>query len=206
MTGADWAGFALAILLIELTPGPNMAWLAALSLGQGRRAGLLATAGIALGLLVNALVAGFGVAAFLRANPGWWEALRWTGVLFMLWLAWESWRDVDRDLTLSSKTTGRRHFWSGLFVNLVNPKALIFFAVLIPQYLGPGDQAMGLVIGVALVSVAIATIVHVAIVLTGSGLMVWLTNSGKSRLVRRLLALSLVGVAIWLAIGSAPPA
>jgi threonine/homoserine/homoserine lactone efflux protein len=58
VTGADWAGFALAVLLIELTPGPNMAWLAALSLGQGRRAGLAAVAGIAIGLFVNALTAG----------------------------------------------------------------------------------------------------------------------------------------------------
>lgn len=206
MTGADWAGFALAILLIELTPGPNMAWLATLSLGQGRRAGLIACAGIALGLFVNALVAGFGAAAFLRANPGWWEVLRWGGVIFMLWLAWESWRDVDRNMTAGTTASGNRHFWSGVIVNLLNPKALIFFAVLIPQYLGPGEQAAGLVVGISLVSVLIATLVHVAVVLAGSGLMVWLADSGKSRPVRRMLALSLVGVAIWLAVGSAPPA
>lgn len=205
MTGADWAGFALAILLIELTPGPNMAWLAALSLGQGRRAGLLATAGIALGLLVNALVAGFGVAAFIIANPQWWEVLRWGGVLFMLWLAWESWRDVDRNPAVTAPATGRRHFVSGLVVNLLNPKALIFFAVLIPQYLGPGDQATSLVVAVALVSVIIATLVHFAIVMAGSGLTRWLSNANRSRPVRRALALSLVGVAIWFAVGAAPP-
>ena len=135
MTGSEWAGFALAILLIELTPGPNMAWLAALALGQGRRAGLMACAGIALGLLVNALVAGFGVAAFVIANPEWWQMLRWGGVLFMLWLAWEAWRDADAPASAGGPSTGGtawRHFRSGLIVNLLNPKALIFFAVLIP--------------------------------------------------------------------------
>lgn len=208
MTGADWVGFAFAILLIELTPGPNMAWLAALSLSQGRRAGLLACAGIALGLLVNALVAGFGVAAFILANPAWWELLRWGGVVFMLWLAWESWRDVDRNPGLGQADTtvsGRRHFTSGLVVNLLNPKALIFFAVLIPQYLGDGEPATMLVVSIAVVSVLIATLVHIAIVMAGSGLVNWLANSGRSRTVRRVLAVSLVGVAIWFVVGAAPP-
>jgi threonine/homoserine/homoserine lactone efflux protein len=209
VTPADWAGFALAIFLIELTPGPNMAWLAALALGQGRRAGLAACAGIALGLLVNALVAGFGVAAFIIANPDWWQVLRWGGVAFMLWLAWEAWRDsadtaVPDDAALARPA--RRHFLSGLVVNLLNPKALIFFAVLIPQYMGPATPAAALVVAVSLVSVTIATLVHVAIVLAGSGLTRWLADSGRSRPVRRGLALSLVGVALWFAFGAAPPA
>ena len=208
MTGSEWAGFALAILLIELTPGPNMAWLAALALGQGRRAGLAACAGIALGLLVNALVAGFGVAAFINANPGWWQALRWGGVLFMLWLAWEAWRDAADPVAADGAAPlrpPRRHFLSGLVVNLLNPKALIFFAVLIPQYMGSATPAAGLVIAVSMVSVTIATLVHVAIVLAGSGLTQWLADSGRNRPVRRILALSLVGVAFWFAFGAAPP-
>lgn len=208
MTAADWAGFALAILLIELTPGPNMAWLAALALGQGRRAGLMACAGIALGLLVNALVAGFGVAAFIIANPGWWQVLRWGGVSFMLWLAWEAWREADAPVSTNTPTNDagtQRHFLSGLVVNLLNPKALIFFAVLIPQFMGSAEPAAALVVAVSLLSVTIATLVHVAIVLGGSGVSRWLADSGRSRPVRRLLALSLVGVALWFAVGAAPP-
>lgn len=65
----DWAGFALAVLLVELTPGPNMAWLAALTVAEGRRAGLTATAGVALGLAINAGVAAAGLAALATANP-----------------------------------------------------------------------------------------------------------------------------------------
>jgi threonine/homoserine/homoserine lactone efflux protein len=207
VTLAAWASLMLAILLIELTPGPNMAWLAALSLGQGRRAGLAACAGIALGLLVNALVAGFGVAAFIVANPGWWEVLRWSGVAFMLWLAWEAWRDAGVPPKAEAEPLQRpaqRHFVSGLVVNLLNPKALLFFAVLIPQYLGSGAPPATLVIAVSLVSVVIATAVHVAIVLTGSSLSRWLADGGRSRPVRRGLALSLLLVALWFAVQSAP--
>ena len=56
----DWFGFALAVLLVEITPGPNMAWLVSLTLAEGRRAGLAATAGVAIGLALNAALAGLG--------------------------------------------------------------------------------------------------------------------------------------------------
>ena len=57
----DIVGFALAVLLIELTPGPNMAWLSGLAATEGRRAGLSAVAGVALGLLVNGVLAALGL-------------------------------------------------------------------------------------------------------------------------------------------------
>ena len=66
----NWIEFAVAVLVIELTPGPNMAWLAALSLGEGRRAGIAATVGIAIGLALNAVMAalGLGIAGWLAAG------------------------------------------------------------------------------------------------------------------------------------------
>lgn len=90
MTDADWIGFGLAVLLIELTPGPNMAWLAALAMGEGRRAGLAATAGVAIGLFVNALAAALGIAFIVSASPLLWQVLRWGGAAFLLWLAWKA--------------------------------------------------------------------------------------------------------------------
>jgi threonine/homoserine/homoserine lactone efflux protein len=62
-------GFSLAVLLIELTPGPNMAWLAGLGATQGRAAGLAAVWGVALGLLANGLLAALGLATLLQAAP-----------------------------------------------------------------------------------------------------------------------------------------
>ena len=83
--------FALTALIIEITPGPNMTYLAALSLSSGLRTGLAAVAGIALGLLTYGIVATFGLAAAVDDAPLLYGFLRWAGVLFLLWLAWESW-------------------------------------------------------------------------------------------------------------------
>jgi threonine/homoserine/homoserine lactone efflux protein len=85
--------FLLAAPVLELTPGPNMAWLALPSATAGRDAGLAAAAGITLGLATQAVLAPPGVAAVLAAWPGLSSALHLAGVAFPVWLAWESWRE-----------------------------------------------------------------------------------------------------------------
>ena len=83
--------FALLSLVVELTPGPNMAYLAALSLSRGARTGLAAVAGIALGLSAYGVAAAFGLAALVNQSAFLYEALRWAVILYLLWLAWEAW-------------------------------------------------------------------------------------------------------------------
>ena len=82
--------FILTCLVIELTPGPNMAYLALLSASIGRRAGFAATLGVALGLLIVGLAAALGLAAVIANSRLLYEALRWAGVLYLFWLAWEA--------------------------------------------------------------------------------------------------------------------
>src|SRR3954451_2344256 len=90
--------FAATCVIIEITPGPNMAWLAALSLSRGWRIGLAAVAGVALGLVVYGIAAALGLAAIIENSPVLYEALRWGGVLYLLWLAWEAWATAE-DIT-----------------------------------------------------------------------------------------------------------
>ena len=85
--------FALTALIIEITPGPNMTYLAALSLSNGARTGFAAVAGIALGLLTYGVIAAFGLAAVIDNSPLLYGLLRWGGVIYLLWLAWESWTE-----------------------------------------------------------------------------------------------------------------
>lgn len=204
MTGIDWTGFAFAVLLIELTPGPNMAWLAALAMADGRRAGLAATAGIALGLFVNAIAASMGIALMVAADPMVWQVLRWAGAALMLWLAWDSWHDADRKASEPPRSA-RRHFGSGLVINLLNPKALLFFLLVVPQFSGGRLPGFAQALMLAGISIAIATAVHLAIVLAGGALHDWLVDPRRTRLVRRALALMLVGVALWFVVAARMP-
>ncbi len=204
ISGIDWAGFALAVLLVELTPGPNMAWLASLSLGRGRSAGLAATAGVAIGLLINAMLAAAGFAALAAADPVWWQGLRYGGTALMLWLAWEAWRDAGESspAMLGGKPHNGRHFWVGLATNILNPKAFLFYAAVLPQFLPPRSPWSSALM-LAAIGTMVATAIHVLIVSFASHAHGWVTDPGRTTRVRKLLALGLVGVAVWMFIGSA---
>ncbi len=84
--------FLITCLLIEATPGPNMTYLAILSLNSGRQAGYAATAGVALGLLIIGLATAYGAAVVLSETPIIYQGLRWAGFLYLLWLAWDTWK------------------------------------------------------------------------------------------------------------------
>lgn len=193
MTGLP--GFLLASFLIELTPGPNMAWLAAKSLSDGRRAALFAVAGVSTGLALLGALAALGVSAFVMGSPALYETLRYAGFAYLLWLAWDTWRPPgqgDGAAELGS-------FRSGLITNLLNPKAGLFYAVMLPRFVDPaaafpaGMQAAVLVAGY----VAVATAVHAGVVVLAATLRPVLASDGRLAIVRRGLALGLVAVAVW---------
>jgi threonine/homoserine/homoserine lactone efflux protein len=192
----DLAGFALAVLLIELTPGPNMAWLAGLAATEGRPHGVAAVAGIALGLIVNGALAALGLASLLAAAPQLWDGLRYAGVAMMLWLAFETWRGSNRTArTAGSTETRRRAFTTGALINLLNPKAYLFFVAVAPQFLGGHPLSIGKALLLVTISTGIATVIHLAIVTAGSGAHDWLSAPERTTSVRRAFALVMVGVA-----------
>ncbi|MEZ5710385.1 MAG: LysE family translocator [Blastomonas sp.] len=201
-----WLAFAATVLAIELTPGPNMAWLAALTIGEGKRAGLAAMAGIALGLAIVALAAALGLAALVQTEILVWQILRWAGIAYLLWLSWEGWRDAGKTFVVSAGSEAGseqaqwlRRFRDGLVINLLNPKAGLFYIVILPNFLPPGDHGLLQTALLSLINIAVATFVHLMIVLLATRARPWLMQSSRTRTVRRALALALVAVAIWFA-------
>lgn len=188
--------FFLTSLLIELTPGPNMAYLVALSLSEGRRAGLAAVAGVALGLAVIGALAVLGLAAIVTASPVLQDILRYAGAAFLLYLAYEAWRGAD-DGAHSPMGRGAA-FGRALVTNLLNPKAAAFYLTVLPLFL-PKDYAGGADLPLMLVAiyVCVATMVHAALVLFAGALRPYLLTDGRQVLVRRFFALALGAVALW---------
>jgi threonine/homoserine/homoserine lactone efflux protein len=89
-------GFALISLGIVLTPGPNMIYLISRSLTQGPAAGIVSLGGVALGFVFYMLCAAFGITALLFAVPYAYDALRFAGAAYLLWLAWQAIRPNGR--------------------------------------------------------------------------------------------------------------
>lgn len=111
-----------------------MAYLAVVSSSIGRQAGFAATLGIALGLLIVGLAAALGLAAVIANSRLLYEALRWAGVLYLFWLAWEAWRREEDTSSRASTAPGSTYFVRGLITNLLNPKAGIFYLAVLPTF------------------------------------------------------------------------
>lgn len=195
----SFAEFLIAAMVMEITPGPNMTWLALLSAREGRVAGFHAVAGIATGLTVLSIFAAIGAAALITTWPLLYTALRWGGVLFLLFLAWEAWIGEKDD---ANAVEPGRQFRRGLIVNLLNPKAAAVFIVMIPGFAG-SDAPAGALIAMTLTYLAIATLAHVLIVAFAGSFERALADPRRGRIVRRIFALALAGVAIWFAFGTA---
>jgi threonine/homoserine/homoserine lactone efflux protein len=194
--------FLVAVLLIELTPGPNMGWLALVSMGQGRLAGLAAVAGVTLGLTVWMVLAAVGLTSALLAFPALYQAVRWAGVLFLLWLAWEAWagagkatRDVGRD-----PEKLRALFLRGLTGNLLNPKAAVFYVALLPTFIRPDHappKAQALTLGS--LHLIVSVVVHGAIVLGAAAAGVMVMRRLRGLWAGRAMAAGIAAVAVWMA-------
>lgn len=191
-------GFALAVLVIEVTPGPNMAWLAILSASSGRRAGLSAVAGIALGLLVIGAAAGLGLAALIAAAPALYEILRWGGALFLIYLAWEGWREAGETSPAQPPDGSLKHFSRGFLINALNPKAALFFVAVLPEFIDPAGSLPVQAALLTILSVVIATLIHAGIVLAAAPAHGLLTDPDRLKTLRRALSVLLVGIAVWL--------
>lgn len=199
MTATSLLAFAAACAVIELTPGPNMAYLALIAAGQGRRPAFAAVLGVALGLLLVGLAAAFGLAALIANSPLLYQLLLWAGVGYFLWLAWESWQTAHE--TSATNTEGAdhaRYFQRGLVTNLLNPKAAIFYVAVLPTFIDPAQNLLWQAVLLSLVFVGIATTIHSAIVLLTGFAQPLLNNPARAKVIRRLFALALAGIGLWL--------
>ena len=196
---ASLASFALAAVLIELTPGPNMAWLLLLTLGEGRKAGFIAVSGVATGLAMVGAGAAFGVAALVAEWPALWHALRWAGVAFLLWLAWDGWRQADTVRDGEASPGLVRAFRRGLVTNLLNPKAAVFYILVLPGFVDPSATALPQTLLLTAVYVAVATAIHAALVQLAGWARPVVLQPRRERTVRRVLSVLLALVALWFA-------
>ncbi len=188
--------FALTSLLIELTPGPNMTYLALVASSEGRRAGFATVAGVAIGLAAIGTLAAIGVAELIQASDMAYEGLRWAGVAFLLYLAWDGWHQ-GADVVSTASQSDRRYFTRGLITNILNPKAAVFYIAVLPTFIDPAHPLTQQTILLTAVYVLVATLVHFVIVVAAGALEPVLNDQRRELIARRTLSLLLAAVAIW---------
>src|SRR5215813_7754259 len=156
-------GFALISLGLVLTPGPNMIYLVSRSITQGAPAGIMSLGGVALGFVFYMLCAAFGITALLFAVPYAYDALRFAGAAYLLWMAWQAVRPGGRSPFQVKKLavdSPRKLFAMGFVTNLLNPKIAMLYLALLPQFI---DPTQGSVLTQSLVLGTIQTTISVSV-------------------------------------------
>ena len=158
--------FAAASVLLVLTPGPNLLYLISRTLCQGRRAGLVSLAGTATGFVFHIVAAALGLSAVLVAVPAAYDAVRWAGAAYLLWLAWDAVRPQPEAGTGGLFAPARlpdaapaRLFRMGLLTSILNPKVALFYLALFPQFVAPAQGSVllqSLVLGATQIVIAVA--------------------------------------------------
>ncbi|WP_322077702.1 LysE family translocator [Burkholderia cepacia] len=133
--------YLAALAAIYAVPGPDMALVLQTSIGRGVRPGMAAAAGLSLARTAHVTLSACGVAALIRSAPWLYEVIRYGGALYLAYVAIQVFRSPvfalgDGD---AAATAGelRQSFVKGLLTNLLNPKALLFCSVLLPQFVRP---------------------------------------------------------------------
>jgi threonine/homoserine/homoserine lactone efflux protein len=134
----DLLVFLTAALLLNLTPGNDMMFVLGQSIKGGPKRGIAASFGIATGSLIHLGLVALGLAVVLKENPMLFEAIRWAGVAYLLWIAWKTLRSKSNvQLAVDVKGTALRAWRDGTLVNLLNPKVIVFMFAFLPPFVRP---------------------------------------------------------------------
>jgi len=199
--------FALASLLLAITPGPNLLYLVSRTLCQGRSAGLVSLAGTSLGLVVHVIAAALGLSAIFVTVPVLYDILRYAGAAYLLWLAWGVLKPGARGVFVPRvlpPDPPRKLFRIGLLTSILNPKVAMFYLALFPQFI---DASRGSILGqslvLGLIQVVIGALSDLCFVLAAGAITGALARRPLWAAVQRwLLGLVFAGIAVRLALES----
>ncbi|ACL59354.1 LysE family translocator [Methylobacterium nodulans] len=152
--------YLAACLVLFVTPGPDMSLMLARTIGAGRRAGIATVLGTSVGTLGHTLAAAFGVSALLAASATAFLVLKLVGALYLAWLALDALRHGSALRVRAERMQGGvwRTFWTGVGVNLTNPKVVLFFITFLPQFVradAPNPTGQLAFLGVAFVGLTL---------------------------------------------------
>jgi len=201
-----YALFVMTAVVLVVSPGPDTALILSRTLASGVRAGLFTLVGTQVGNIVHAVLAGVGVSTIVLIFPIAFTALKWVGVLYLVYLAVMAWRAPATLLLDPSLQGGHSHagryFIQGLVNNLANPKMVAFFLALFPQFVRPEAGSLGLqsfLLGLTLAFMAVAWIGFVVVVV-GRFRSALASNTSFLKFANRLAAVTFFGLAYRLAV------
>ncbi|WP_319763215.1 LysE family translocator [Maridesulfovibrio sp.] len=138
---AHWTTFLIAALLLNIAPGPDMAYILSHTITGGKKAGFAAMFGIWSGAFLYVSLTALGLAAIVAASATAFSIVKWVGVIYLFWLAFGAFRSKGSLLDINKESTSPNTgaiFKQGVLIHLLNPKVATFFIAFLPQFVVKG--------------------------------------------------------------------
>jgi threonine/homoserine/homoserine lactone efflux protein len=206
--------FCAAALVLAITPGPGIFYVAARTLAGGRAEGVASSFGTGLGGMVHVTAGALGVSALVLASAELFTALKLVGAAYLVWIGFRTFQSARREVAtaLSGAAAAppvgaRRAFREGVFVEALNPKTAAFFLAFVPQFVDPAGQVALQFVVLGFISVALNTLADIVVAFAAGGI----RDGAASRpvLIRRLRegsGAAMVALGIGLAMVKRPAA
>ncbi len=197
-----FSGFLALTILLLLAPGPIVTLVISTSATRGVRAGLITVAGTSTGNAVLLAAIALGLSWVLTHALALFDALRWIGALYLVWLGVQAWRNAGRPSP--PEPAAHVHFRRGVLVALSNPKTIAFFSAFLPQFIDPGLAAGRQLAVMCTVTVLLAAVSDSCWAIASGLGRAWFMTPARRRLLGRTSGLTLIGGGIWLALARRP--
>ena len=195
-----WLGFLLAAILIAISPGPGAAASMSAGLRYGFGAASRTIAGLQSALIIQLLIVAGGLGVLLETSALAFDIVKLTGAAYLIWLGVQKWRAAPQEIDENRpQVAPNALFIEGLLVNLTNPKAIVFMAALMPQFVDPlrPQGAQFLIIGLTMCGVD--TVVMSCYALLATRLRRWLHDPKSLKAQNRFFGGVFVGAGLLLA-------
>jgi threonine/homoserine/homoserine lactone efflux protein len=175
--------FTIAVWILAITPGPDMTLSIARSLSDGKAGGMMVVLGTSTGLIIHTLLVALGISALIVASPTAFTVLKTGGAAYLVWLAIQA---IRHGSSLSIKRadgpskTAFANYLTGFWVNLLNPKVILFFMTFLPQFVTAHDpHVTGKLIFLGFWAILMGMPFNIAIVIVAERLSGWLQNNRR---------------------------
>jgi threonine/homoserine/homoserine lactone efflux protein len=206
-SAAHWATFFTAAFLLNLCPGPDMAFILGQTAKGGVKSGFSAMFGIWTGAMFHVSFAALGLSAIIAASAIAFSSIKWIGAIYLIFIGIQALSsrgeiiDIKKESHLKNL---KKIFKQGMFVSILNPKVAVFFLAFLPQFVEPGAGPAGLQLFVhGFLIIAVAAVVEPPLVFAGGKLTNYLSSNKKiSKWMDKGLGFLFIGLGIKLASGN----
>ena len=198
MTWELWLLFVATEGLLCVTPGPAVLMVIAQGLTRGVPAGVSATLGVLAGNMFYFALSATSLGALIAASHEMFLLIKWLGTAYLIWLGIATFRGRSSSLSVNParRTPLPRVFANGVVLQLANPKALLFFVALLPQFIDPAEPLVSQIVILGVTSVVLEFLALLAYSMAASRCSVVVTRSRFARLTDRIAGSCLIGAGL----------